>query len=335
MYSFGSKAMKIWQKPFLVVIVALSAVACDNLANGDRNLLTSAGTGEPTLPVDPTPTEPVVPTPVVPTPVDPTIPTPATNTPAAGDKMTISIDDSLINLNLSNRKQVVLTLTGLAGFNEDVTVSVTGLAIESGTVTPTSTVTIPASGGVTVDLEFVSASDSLATTAAMPLEVEVMDMGGAPVVTNNLELGYELNNLLEISLDDGSGTTSATHRWSGMPGNQTINIRSGTGIIWTNFDTTATHRLHGNAGITHGPGGAMGASAQAGLRGESYGGNAIHAALAQIQPMIMTQNGNFYCHDHQADAVTNNVVISTILVAQKGTSSRTNLAVDSHSPEHN
>lgn len=228
----------------------------------------------------------------------------------------VMLSNNAVVLDLRRNTTITATIQSVNGFAGPVDVSVTGLSAASGTyvVEPSPTANVPANGSVNVTIRFTTAVTSLAV-ASQPLRVNVRDQNTLADIDGG-SIDYTVNNLLEISFDQNSGTNNGTHRWNGLRGTN-LTLRPNTKAIWTNYDTTATHIVHGSNPIPHGPtNNPLDSPAVIGQRGESYGANGVgFFNQGQVTPLTIT-GGAFYCHIHGDGGSQMTIVINNGLPAQ-------------------
>lgn len=212
----------------------------------------------------------------------------------------VSLSANAATVNLNKNTTVTATITSVAGFSGPVDVSVTGMDPLYGVyvVEPSPTVTVPANGSVNVTLRFTTSVTSLSVNAA-PLRLNIHDQNTMADIDGG-SIAYTVNNLYELRFDPNSGTNGANHRWNGLR-DTNLTLRPNTKLMWTNYDMTATHIVHGAGGIPHGPtNNSLLSPTIVGQRGQSYGANGAvgYYEQGQVTPLMSTNGALFYCHTH-------------------------------------
>lgn len=190
--------------------------------------------------------------------------------------VTATFDKPTVQTELFTTEMVTVTVTGSQGFSGNVAINPTLLDAQNNpittwtvTATPPS-VTLPLNGSMTSIIAVQIPSDSAALAAT--LKVATQSSAAESTATS----AFTVQQQLHISMAAGTGTATP-HAHPGIPTN--LNVKTGTQVIFINDDTIA-HRIHGDNGVAHEP---------------------DDLAPGGTYQITMTNDGQWYCHDHGGD----------------------------------
>ena len=252
----------------------------------------------------------------------------------ATPSVALSLSQGAVELDLSRRTSITATVTSVDGFVGDATVSVIGANDESvGVSFPDGqAITLTAGGTADVVILLETVSDSLAAVQNLNVAAIPADTAVAP---GKATLDVETKNLMEIPFMT-AGNASLNSSFvrvfrcgqtvvdQGVDiGQDPLPVRSGTRVIFTNYDLSTGLIVHAGGGgqLQHGliDADRMMPSITLNQRGGSYGGTKSEVgdyAAGEVVPTVVTATtSTVYCHGTDTQAGFS-VVVSDALAAQ-------------------